>query len=449
MGKVKKKAMSELGWETSDFGGFERVLYDLPDVNYPFGFRFLSSPDLHYLSYYNRSKLLGTFFLKAKEHSLLKTLVDGAEFSEEKITSFGYTRTNPSIVLKKENVKAVLNKVIEKENTIKALFIHFANAIANSKLGYELTYSEEMVVSEGSISNNDLLIGKLSNVEERTIYRYIGSTVSGSNLARLRALLKTKIFDPREEECEFSKSEAHFGDTLVKMLDISFEKQASKITSLRTGKIDQPRLAEVVCGNTLVHFRREILERTRPFTVVILCDESGSMAGRKLFWQFSLVKSLYYAFSQILPDDKIFVYGHTGGSEPVVRVYQDKFNPNFLTTINNMTVNYLGQNYDGPVIENVHEKVRNQTDDNIIFITLSDGQPAGDNYGGPNDYADMRRIIEKCRRDGFITIGLGIQHFSVKDLYKYNMIIQDLKDPNVPMQICMLINNVVKTEFKD
>ena len=85
--------------------------------------------------------------------------------------------------------------------------------------------------------------------------------------------------------------------------------------------------------------------------------------------------------------------------------------------------------YDGPVIENVYNKVRKFTSENIIFITLSDGAPGGIDYGGESAVQELNKIIEKCRRDGFVTVGFGLNEDStdelnhIRDIYTYNHII--------------------------
>jgi len=98
------------------------------------------------------------------------------------------------------------------------------------------------------------------------------------------------------------------------------------------------------------------------------------------------------------------------------------------------------------VIESVYEKVRSITSDNIIFISMSDGQPSGQNYGGTAAIHDMKKIIEKCKRDGFVTVGIGIQHVGVKEIYNYYTIVNDMTQ--MVKQVSLLINKVVKTEFQ-
>jgi nitric oxide reductase activation protein len=163
--------------------------------------------------------------------------------------------------------------------------------------------------------------------------------------------------------------------------------------------------------------------------------------------QHHLIKVLYTAFSQILPQDKMFIYGHSGESTPEVRIYHDKYNTTFAQTINSQMNNDYNENYDGPVIENIYERVRQQTSDNIIFLSISDGEPAGEDYGGSKAIEEMKRVIEKCKRDGFVTVGIGLKHKGVKEIYQYHTVVKDLND--LVKNVSSLVNRVVKTEFKD
>jgi hypothetical protein len=77
---------------------------------------------------------------------------------------------------------------------------------------------------------------------------------------------------------------------------------------------------------------------------------------------------------------------------------------------------------------------------------LSDGQPSGDNYGSMDDIVDMKRILEKAKRDEFVTVGIGIQYHSVEGLYVYSKVVEKLN--TMVRDVSHVINNVVRAEFK-
>lgn len=282
------------------------------------------------------------------------------------------------------------------------------------------------------------LEGFLGTIKKREIH----SAFLNGNLVK-----DTRFIHPRDRnKCKFSENEYAYASRLVKLLDINFDPAVDRVNSLRTGKLDTRKLAEVIPGNMNVYYKHEENQTTKPFSVVILQDESGSMSEHyKIDYSKSILKTLYLAFSEILPQDKIYVYGHSGDVTPDIFVYQDKYNQKFEERIE--CIDARDQNYDGPAIEAVYDKVRAQTSDNIIFITLSDGQPCGSSYGGDEAKVAMKKVMEKCRRDGFVTVGLGILHFNDPNLYNYSCVIQSLGDEMIK-KTSHIINKVVKTEFQ-
>ena len=278
----------------------------------------------------------------------------------------------------------------------------------------------------------------LGKIKKREIY---------SNFLNGNILQETQWDHLRDlSPCKFSEEEKFFAGQLVKMLDINFDPKEDRINSLRTGKLDSRKVAEVVAGNLNVYYTVEENQSTKPFTIVLLQDESGSMSEYdKIHHSKRILKTLYLAFSEIVPQEKIYVYGHSGNGHPKIFVYQDKYNPKFQERIDCMSSRHY--NYDGPAIEAIYTKVRAITDDNIIFIVLSDGAPCGRGYGGDSANVSMKKVLEKCRRDGFVTIGLGIKHFNDETLYNYSSVIKKL-DATMIKQVSHIINKVVKTEFQ-
>jgi nitric oxide reductase activation protein len=256
------------------------------------------------------------------------------------------------------------------------------------------------------------------------------------------------IEEQRNYESTLSAQDTLYAKQIVQKLDITFDPDRDDIHSLKQGKLDTRKLAEAVAHNDHIYFRTEEDQKTKPFSVVILCDESGSMNhDGRLGKQYQLVKILHAAFSEIMPQDRISVYGHSGDDVPEIYVYQDKYNPGFTKTIEGMKRRDLRENYDGPVVESLHERIRSQTSDNILMIVISDGSPAGEHgYGGLEAMADLKRIIEKCKRDNFVTMGIGFGYSGVKELYSYNAVIHNMSE--VVEKATTLLNKVVKTEFQ-
>ena len=249
------------------------------------------------------------------------------------------------------------------------------------------------------------------------------------------------------KEYRFTPEEIKNGEFLVKLLDISFEPKSDVVKSLRLGKLDVSKIAEVPAGNLSVYSREIEDQDTQPFSVCILADLSGSMKYEtRVQDQFSVLNSLYLSMRAILPDDKLYIYGHTGSYTPEIYTFYSPYDTEYEKNISDYHYIDWCQNYDGPVVEAIHKKIRERTDDRVIFITLSDGEPYGEGYGGPRDNADFKKILEKARRDSFVTVGIGMQSRHVQQLYTYSKVVWDLTD--LPKEVSGVINKVVRTEFK-
>ena len=449
-----KKAFSSTAWETSDFGGFSRMLWDLPEMRMPYGFN-IKVQKKEYLSVYSEQKLLGLFLYKANTYGFTEELIKNSTFTREsKSNMYGGSWEISKYEFNKNDVKKVLTSIIAKEVELKSLFINFSNLLSNSEISYEISrgdFEKYTSLEEIEENKNKFLKESISKIKEQKSFSFYSSSRNTiSSIKELKEAAKFVVFDKSEYSADihYTKDETFASSKLLEALDISFEEGESKITNLRCGKLDVMKLAESTAGNVNIYYKEELYEKTKPFSVCILCDESGSMNGTRFDKQHEIVKILYKTFSSILPSSKLYVYGHTGDMTPEIHVYQDRYNPYFEKTFSLQFSEHvtLEQNYDGPVTDLIYEKIRSYTNDNILFIVISDGEPAGHDYGCTDDYNDFKRIIEKCKRDGFVTCGIGIEYMAVKDIYQYSTVIK--RDDDYIKSISTLINNVVKAEFQ-
>ena len=243
-------------------------------------------------------------------------------------------------------------------------------------------------------------------------------------------------------EYKFSDSEKRNADMILKQLDISFDPKSDEVKNLKLGKLDTSKLAEVPAGNISVYKQTLEDQDTKAFAVCVLADMSGSMQGRRLDMQFHLLNSLYLALSEIIPEEDLHIYGHSGGEhEPRIYTFCNPYSTDYRKNIQDYFSISNQSNYDGIVIEQVHKKIREKTDRPVILISLSDGQPC-------DSVDDMKKILERARRDQFVTVGIGIGTDYVKHLYNYSRIVTDEKIHEMPSEVSGIINHVVKTEFK-
>ena len=430
---------SSTGWETSFYGGYDRTLYDMPDVKVDYDVR-VNIPLKSKMTYYNGQKLLKTFLLRVKTLGLTNHLLHGSTL-EKRDSWGGFGKKKRMIVVSKHGIERALEVIIDRETELKNLFEHYKSDIIDSDIEFTLKDDEK---GDDSKSASDLvedLVGKTTVMKP---YKSFGS-ISGDGDVPDPVFI---IQEQDRRESYLDEKQKLLAKQIVNKLDITFDPDRDDIHSLKQGKLDTRKLAEAVAHNDHIYYRTEEDQKTKPFSVVILCDESGSMRhDNRIDKQYNLVKILHAAFSEIMPQDRISVYGHSGEEEPEIYVYQDKYNPGFTKTINNMRGRDLRENYDGPVVESIHERIRSQSGDNVLFIVISDGQPSGEHgYGGKEAMDDLKRIVEKCKRDNFVTMGIGFGYSGVKELYAYHTVIHDLSE--TVEKVTTLLNKVVKTEFQ-
>ena len=457
---------SVFNWEGSYFGGHERVVYDHPFIYVPkeFEFRYVNtSGSVAYVA----EKVCAMFLHRVVKYHLMHTLLSGYT-KHEAMSMYG----EPLTVLKLNNdkIRICLSNIIAIDTELANLFQHYFKFLCSIDILYYPSQDKDDKKGEGSgdgeaegdgeeqKSSGDSKTKQMQDTLQKIKANTHASWKSASDAAggELKDATVFRVMDKDAKPCKYSPEVVKQANGLVKLLDISFQPKEDRIENLKCGKMSAHKIAEIPAGNTHIYYRVEEDQATRPFSICVLADESGSMERgssersphRR---QNELMKMLYYAFSQILPQDKMFFFGHSdaeiGERVPEIRVYHDRYNPNFERTIKGQLSNRYGENYDGPVIECVYERVREQTSDNIIFISISDGGPSGISYGGDSAVKELKRVIEKCKRDGFVTIGIGLGHGLVKDIYNYHTIINDMS--NLVKSVSSLINQVVKTEFKD
>lgn len=453
MKSVKK---SLLNWEDSYFGGYERVVYDHPFISTPkeIGYDFKNTTGM---TWYAADKLCRIFLLKVSRYGIFKSFLEGAEM-QEKTTFTG--ETVRTYTISRRAKKACIRGIVATDKDMANLFKEYTDflidvdyyiAVPPPKSDDGVSASSSEGDDKKEMSDADKMENLLGDVKVQVpTWAKNGESVSGT----LKEKTKFVVMDKMPSPTVFLPEQVRLGNSLVNLLDISFEPKEDKIENLLSGKMSAHKVSSAIAGDTHIYHKIEQDVSTRPFSICVLGDESGSMRGggrdnpSSMHWrQNNLFKVLYYAFSQILPPSKMFFYGHSGVHNPEIRVYHELYNPHFEHTIDKQLYNDYSENYDGPVIENVYERVRQQTSDNVIFISISDGAPSGHRYGGPAAIRDMKRVIEKCKRDGFVTLGIGLHYGMVKEIYNYHTIIHNTD--KMVQSVSSLINRVVKTEFKD
>lgn len=487
--RKKRKYKSKTSWEDSWYGGYSRIIMDYPELSIDWKLEWkFDTNAVNPLQFYHYQKLIKMFLYELQQHKLSKAFAE--KFVLKEVESF---MGPPKNILEStpQTVSLFVGAILERKGELLNLFEHYKDVITSTIFSYEIPppqeekgggkkeeneeenkeenggegekngdgegddENENQNDSDGENKPNDQHEKELGDslIKARHEIEYILENIVKmkpwnyqDSIASLKAEF-TQVAD-NATPIQYTPEEDLHASKLINLLDISFDPDRDNVHNLKMGKLDPAKIAEVPAGNLNVHYIPVENQKTKPFSVCILGDESGSMEGQKIQMQRRLLKILYRTFSQILPEDKIYVYGHTGQNSPIIKVYNDPFNLKFEERIDGMG-GRMEYNFDGPVIEAIYKQIRSTSDDNILMLMLSDGAPngPGGSYGGPKDLEDMKKIIEKCKRDGFVTVGIGILQHAVADLYHYKTVVKNL-DADLVKKTSFIINKAVKTEFQ-
>lgn len=492
MSKFVKKAWSSLtNWEGSFFGGYNRVIADHPFIDTMKGSVMdtkLADDNVENLGYYSGPKLLKMYLLDYKNSTSNTDLMfsDPVEVFKSDIT--GKTQKYLRYPLSSNGINHHINGSCSKE--LKPLFMHYEKYLKNCFVEIPVDDDKNGSDGKGEGENTEGEDDKQnqngsgdSNEGENPSDQEDSQPTNGESGSdpskdpkeefltalkkwepmNLKSLSSTTQPEPvfitypktGKDPVNFDKATIKDAEFLLKLLDVNFESKSSIIKSLKAGKLDTSKIAEIPAGNLSV-YQQDVEETdTQPFAFVILADLSGSMQYSDLLSkQLRVLNMLYVALSQILPSDKLFIYGHTTATIngnydcPVIHEFHSP------TSVNAYDVNIhkydsisCRENSDGPVVEAIHKKVRSTTSDRIIFLQLADGQPHNSEYayGGPQDLKDFERIMERARRDNFVTAGVGINYCANPGIYKYLKVVNH---SDIAKDVAYLINKVIKTEFQ-
>ena len=476
-GKNKRKFWSTSGWETSHYGGFNRIIWDYPYIKMGIEGKIETDPGLRKKEgIFTAEKLVKIYVMKCKEYELIHHLT-----IERVVKPNIIGRETQFDVLKLDRLD-VLNEVMRKSKEFAPLFEHFKDAILNSSIEVEVPEEEdgEGQGGEGEGEDEDEKEGQEGDGEDegegdgegqddgegedKEKKKPGGWGASSPDFNKIKQLIegmseqkpfskwgslsddnyKPKFITPKDksskrDDYKPTHEEKQNAEMILKQLDISFDPKSDDVKNLRIGKLDTSKIAEIPAGNMSVYKQTVDDQDTKEFAVCVLADMSGSMQGSRLDMQFSVLNSIYLALSEIIPVSDLHIYGHTDDNDPTIHTFCSPYSPNYLQNIQQYYKIENCSNYDGVVIEAVHKKIRETTDRPVILISLSDGQPC-------DDVDNMKKILERARRDQFVTVGIGIATDYVKELYTYHKAVFDLT--KMPKEIAHILNQVVKTEFQ-
>lgn len=200
---------------------------------------------------------------------------------------------------------------------------------------------------------------------------------------------------------------------LADSLFIRVFSQGSVMRGLRSGNFDDSKIAEAAIGIPNVHYQTSQAQKKK-INLVLLIDESGSMGLNNRFANAAQAAILIEKAFETFNMGDLFIYGFTGDA---TWGYGDSTDYNQIIRYREpgMNVKYsLGgvrpraQNRDGQCIRAVANRVRQFTNEPMIFFIISDGAPHSTDYSTDKAIQDTKNAVIEVSKKRFFPIQIGI-----------------------------------------
>lgn len=459
------KFFSRTSWETSEYGGFRKILYDI-SLSMLDGFEIRDKSPQKFIPGIKDDRLpwyeyrtLGKLFLKeASLHAKgnLDRMIASAGYE---IIEDRYTGDRRRWTFKKHDINTVLSALIASQSQYASLFAHYSKLIATSEFSFEPPYYNRMMYN-----NTEDLGNAIQNIREYEKYNFTKLISNEDLLNETKFEILSRARSDKNSEITYIDEHVKVdGNRIIKLLDINGDVSRNKLSSLHHGKLDSVKIVESLSGIRNIYYKTEEYYKTRPFQVAVILDSSGSMQcssvskeyrtetkryGSKLECSRYLTNVLHYTFTNILGSDNVYMYSHTGGGSPIIHILNEPGFDDYEYTQKIMGMIDVSNNYDGIIYEKITQRIRTFTDRPVLTIVISDGYPSGSGYGSDEDLQQYKQVIEKSKRDMFIPVGLGFDSPAVNDFFKYRYVIYG-DYSKMPENIAQILNSVIATEFKN
>jgi len=224
------------------------------------------------------------------------------------------------------------------------------------------------------------------------------------------------------------------------------ESEGGRINGLLFGRRFNPR--SVVVDDGRIFYNKKYPDEEAKMAVAVLIDESGSMSCRDRVTSARTAAIVLYDFCTSL-GIPLAMYGHTEDwdSTPIVDIFNytdfDSVDKNDRFRI--MDISSRDCNRDGAALRFVAEHLEKRPEKIKILIIISDGQPAGEGYGGTEAEADLRGIKAEYKNKGIMMFAAAIGEDKpvIERIYKDGFL--DITDiDKLPMLLTKLIVNYLK-----
>lgn len=202
------------------------------------------------------------------------------------------------------------------------------------------------------------------------------------------------------------------------------------VTELMEGQLHRRMLSKI--NHTDRVFKSSYIKKDVGLSIGLLLDESGSMgyasnknsrAGKVLQIAVCIAEAL-----KRVPGIELEVYSHSScGREHrdcLVKYLYGRKQPD-VTSIAGYHNGY--ENYDHMAIRTATKLLmENTTNPKRVLLVLSDGTPAGRDYGGSKATQKVREEVAKAEKLGVFVLSIGITNFDVSNMFKHSIQFLDL-----------------------
>lgn len=227
-----------------------------------------------------------------------------------------------------------------------------------------------------------------------------------------------------EARDKIDRAKANTVATLLKRKSRDFK---FSIKGMRSGRLDTNKLVEARQHVPTVYERMGEV-KTDKLAVTILIDESGSMGGSKIAKAKQAAIFLNEAFGK-QPDVELFIYGHTAndhhsGDSTEMMIYRE---PGVRNRFSLGRVEARSNNRDGQAILETAKRVRKFTQNPMVMIVISDGQPSASGYGGTSGMEHTRKMVIKAEAMGMQVIQVAIDSVDSGRMFKNFVAMKNMK----------------------
>lgn len=222
------------------------------------------------------------------------------------------------------------------------------------------------------------------------------------------------------------------------------------LKSMRSGRLDTGKLAEAKQHVPTIYERMGEV-KTNKLCVGVLIDESGSMGGSKEEVARQAAIMLNESLKGV-PDVELFIYGHTadwyqagcsGSGSTQLFIYREP-GTNNEAAMGSISAKY--ENRDGVAMIAAAKRMRQRTQNQGVFVILSDGSPHATSYHGQSAKDHVRRTATKIEQMGFQVIQVTIGGYRSTDMFKNVVNIDNIEE--FPMKFVGFLKSKINDLIK-